>query len=258
MIIETEICTINNNFLIFDLSRLRAAAVLPPVDAAGPAAVQLPQSKAAGPFEEVYQPPGEIVYEGFRLSTVEEEDEPGLLDTTLPGDLPPSMQPDLIGFYGYTTPEKLKPAAMPLQSTYILDSPVMPCDIECSPVQLHEPLEEFQSLGDFVPPTPPDSPPLRPASPPSPVPMQQITQRRSPQQLPSQRISPQMQPELPQMRLSVSPRAQLPEVPSFLVAEQGSPEMLQEISPQQVYDVQTLDDAFLESEDLGIDGEYFM
>lgn len=173
-------------------------------EVAGPTQMQSPPYEDAGPAEELYSHLDETEYGGWPLSTVEEEEEPGLLDTTLPENLPAPIEP-IGNVFGYRTPERVKAllkSAAQLQTPY---SPlIIPCDIECSPILLHEAPEDFPEIGDspgdLIPPSP----------------------------------------------------------PSFLVAEQGSPQMLQGLSPQQVYGVHPFDDAMLSPEVFDVGGEYLI
>lgn len=150
------------------------------------------------------------------------------------------------------SPVKFSPFVTPEQVREVLREPrtrLPPEAYEQPPIE--EPLHPKESprtrmekyLQLFRPPTPP-SPPIPPCSPSPPF---SPTRPMRPQALECSQVC--------EGGLSSTRQVPFPESPSFLTAEKGSPAMLKDVSPQQVYGVEPLDSSVL-SPQINIDGEY--
>lgn len=171
---------------------------------------------------------------------------PHIMDAAMPWGLPEPMQPEG-DFFGFRTPERLrrKTYREPFVPMFDVDFEKLPCDVECSPVAFPGGTSGSGVLDDsppdLQPPSPPELSPLSPSPPPPPP--------RGPLRLPvQQRMAPQ--------RLQFTEDVQTPGPPSILIAEPGSPQMLDEMPSWQVYGVEPLDVPFSPREIMDLEGTY--
>lgn len=162
---------------------------------------------------------------------------PAILDAAVPFGLPSPLQPRA-NLFGYVTPEELrpkKPLQVPFVPMFDIDFSQLPCDADCSsPILLHD-NEQSYDLGIV-------SPELLPPTPPEP----------SPRSLSPEHLQPPLRRKMTPRQLQFSEEIEFPESPSLLIAEPGTPRMLEEMGPGPVYSVEPFDP----SEIINLDGTY--